>query len=225
MNRTTARKIIRAATDSGGDTDRYSNTDVDVALLLVGNDFVARTGCTHQLDQVAIVAATATVDFSALTGFRDEFLEEASVVESDDYAAGNVENGLRIVAWADLRLQRGQFGTSTGTPELLAFRTTTLAHLWRIPSHAGSLDVWWRPPFTTIDPGTADDGATLNIPDDLITPVLVHGAALIVQMTDPEAIEKALRSGAYDRHVMQSAGRGGRAPKSFRRKTLADLEE
>ncbi len=225
MTRTTARKIIRAATDSGGDTDRYSNLDIDVALLLVGNDFVGRTACTHQLSQVAIVAATATVDFVALTGFRDEFAEEISLVESPSYAAGVVQDALRVVAWSDLRLERGQRGIALGTPELIAFKTTTLAHLWRTPAYAGTLDVWWHPPFTSFDPGTADDGAALNIPDDLITPVLVHGAAVIVQMTDPEAIERALRTGAYDAHVMRSSGRGGRAPRSFRRTTLADMEE
>jgi hypothetical protein len=49
---------------------------------------------------------------------------------------------------------------------------------------------------------------TLNIPDDLIYPLMTFAAGIIPQLTEQEAIEKVFRSELWKDHVKRGKGRG-----------------
>lgn len=218
MNLTDARAIIRGALKSGADTNRYQDNDLDIALRLVGNHFVNATNCVLQRDEVPIVANDPLASFAPVLGFRPEFTEEILLKPSAAYPAARIGGGqLARVGLADVRAQRGG-RASTGVPTHIGFASDTAAELWPTPVAAGTLEVFWHPRFTPFAIGAA--GATLlNIPDHLLDPVLTYGAAVIVQLSDPEAKDRALKMGAYNDHVLRSAGTGGRGARSFYRRS------
>jgi hypothetical protein len=212
MTLTTARDIVRRRLKSGNDTDRYGDNDIDDAILLVGNDFVNRTSCTLTASIVPLVSGSDAVSFSALTDFRPERLKSIAVNTDSNYTARDVAGGMQVTDLAAIRRRQGEC-TSTGTPALIGFTDRTAAAVHPTPKANGTATVWWTEPFVTFTPGTGTpDSVALNIPADLIYPVLIYGATVIVQLTEVEQIEKALRSGAYNAHVLASTGRGGLAP-------------
>lgn len=205
---------MQRAARSGADEGRYTLEDLDIAILRVGNDFVSRTGCTLQVDIVDIVADAFEVDFSELIadGFRPEMLNEIRLDESADYAASVIPDSLDIVSLREVRNKRAR-DQSTGVPCKIGFLDWSEAELWKTPRDDGTLSVWWRPPFTSLTPGDAAGDTLLNIPADLIYPVL-DAAAVILQIHEPEKINAALRTGFYNDHVLRSAGAGGLGEKS-----------
>lgn len=79
MNLTTAREIVRRRVNSGNSSVRYTEGDIDDMIRLFGTDFVRRTDCVLDDDTLTITANVNTVDFSALTGFRPEFIRDLRV--------------------------------------------------------------------------------------------------------------------------------------------------
>lgn len=217
---TTAREIVRRRLKSGNDTDRYADEDIDDAILLTGNDFVTRTGCTLAKDTVSITAASDQVDFSSIDGFRPEFMRQLSIVPDSNYVAQQVAQGIDRTDFAEIQLRQGM-QPATSIPTMLGFTSLTQATIYPTPQYSGTLSVLWAPPFVSFTPGTATpDDVTLNIPADMVYAVLIYGATVIVQLTEVENIEKVLRSGAYEAHVQRSMGRGGLGAQVMQRLTI-----
>lgn len=193
------------------DADRYTDDDIDIAILRVGNDFVNRTGCTLQKSVVNLIQDDPAVSLVALTDFRPDMIDEVRVDVSAAYAVAAVTDSLSVVSLREVRNKRAR-DASTGVPCKIGFVDWTSAEVWKTPKAAGTLSIWWRPPFTAFTIGQGDESLLLNIPSDLIYPVL-DAAAVILQITEPEAVEKALRFGAYNDHVLRSSG-AGRGAKS-----------
>ena len=215
MNLTTARTIVRNAARSGLDTDRYSLTQVDIAIARVGNDFVNRTGCAVSLDSIDVTAEDPAVAFTDLIaeGFHPRRLLEVRLDESDDYAATSITDNLALVSLREIRNCLAQ-RTAVGVPLKIGFIDDDEAEVWPTPSYDGTLSVWWKAPFTTWTLGVADGSAiTLNIPEDLIWPVL-DCAAVIMQLQDPEAQNAQLRSGFYEQHVQANQDAGSRGERA-----------
>jgi hypothetical protein len=215
-----ARTLVRAHLRSGDSTDRYPDTRVDAAILDAGNDFVNRTRCTSSSFTVNLVADSDTVSFSgAPSGFRAHLIEEVLLNESADYLRATIGDGeVRVVDLAHLRRKQKE-DNAGGAPILLAFVSETSAEVWPTPEAAGTLTVWYDPPFTVFTPG-ADGATVLNIPDHLIQSVLANRAALTAQLPDVEPIDRQIRTALYEQHVRQSTGHGRRKIQSIHRETL-----
>jgi len=210
MTLTAARVILRAAARNAGDSTVHSDTDVDNAILSIGNDFVNRTRCVHEFCSVSLVDGTATLaDLgNTATGIRPDRIRRM-------YILGH--GPLSIVDMAAIEEMIETNGESEGVPLYIAFTGAEAATLYPTPDDDYTLKTQWYPPFTSFTAGTGSpDGVTLNIPDDLIRPVLEHGAVWKLQQTVPEhqGFVWQLKQ-SYEEHVARSMGACSLGPRAI----------
>ncbi len=175
-------RVRQGVVKSGGDPSRFSDFDIDFAIRTFGNDFVNRARCTRTISTLDLLLNNPAVDFSSLTGFVPDLLYEygALVVSSDwatatlsagavasiavNYSAiyattpaitftGDVACGMEITGLGDLYEMR-RCGSSSGTPQHLAFKSMSAADVYPPPKADGALNVCWTPTFTDFVPGT-----------------------------------------------------------------------
>lgn len=178
MSLTTARLWARQFARNAGSSTEYSNTDVDHALIVVGEQFARVTRCVRAAGSVALAAHSAVADFSGLTAFRPERILTAHILTK--------QCELEITDWQHLYKKQIECA-SEGAPRVLAFETWTTANVWPTPNVDLSLRIQYWQPFTNWTPGMAGDAAiSFNLPDDYMTQILTYGVPATLQHNEPE---------------------------------------
>jgi hypothetical protein len=195
--------------------DQNNSTNLDYAIQAAGNEFVSRTRCVIKSGEILL----ASPDDDIVSGdwasdFRADRLLRAWVRnESED---------LQVVAYREVvRLLDEDSGT--GIPTLIGFASTTTnaAKLWRYPSAAINIDYQYFPPFTAYTAGTGTDGTELNIPEDMIRPVINCGAVYYLLKNMPENadwVDRCRRD--FEQHIQNHMSRASTGARSAPRAML-----
>lgn len=179
MNLSDARTWILDAARNAGEPGTYSAERVDMALQFVGNQFCRTTHYLRRAASVTLTPSSPAVSFAAVSEFRPERLTQAYVV--------GFSGGVSIEDWQtvyDLVVDQA----SAGVPTKLAFEDDDVCNVWPIPDIAYTMRFrFWRP-FTTWTLGAEPSGVTLNLPDDVLMPILRYGAPAALQHSEPETL-------------------------------------
>lgn len=170
MTVSTARAWVRDALRDGGDSTIFSDATIDRAIQQAGNYYCRMTRSIKRTDSVTITEGSTSFPLTApiAAGFRPErvidvwITGQTTPLQLLDYAA--------VVALA-------ADDDSSDVPAVLAFLDESgNGYLWPEPDDDYTAKLRYWLPFTTWTAGS-DDSTTLNIPTDLIMPVLKDGAA------------------------------------------------
>ncbi len=199
---TDARLWVRDAIRDGADTSTFSDDTIDRAIQQAGNKYCRETRSIVRTDSVAITAeSTAFPVTTPLTlGFRPERIVDVWLTTEPD--------PLAIVSYENIQ-RKATVDAGAATPTHLAFLDDTSAGLlWRTPHEDLTARMRWWVPFTSWTPG-GSGSTTLNIPDDLIMPVLKYGAAAMALEANKETRALAgMLMEQFDAHILQNMGAG-----------------
>ena len=189
-------RLVLADAARNANSDSFNSTHYDYAILAAGNEFVNATRCISNTSTIALGDSDSTIATGEwATGFRADRLQRAWVRdESED---------LQIVAYRDVVRMLDEDSTE-GVPTHIGFISTTdnAAKVWRTTDAAYTVDYVWYPPFTVYTAGTATDSTELNIPEDLIRPVINAGAVSYLLRSMPENaswVDRLRRD--FDEHI------------------------
>lgn len=189
MDITTARAwVLDAVRDQSG----VETTQVDRATMHACREFCRLTRAITRTDDITITSGSSAFPLTVpiANGFRRERILRVWI---DGQA-----RPISVIGYPDLNELIAEGVAEEGYPTHLAIvsDTATAGVLWPTPAAAytGKLS-FWQPFGTTKSstfatswvPGTTSDlDAVLNIPDDLIAPVLTFGAAALIRTPSPE---------------------------------------
>lgn len=224
--------ILGISARNSGITDltgsAYELTEKHLAIRAVLNDFIRRTRCTRQQDTVDIEENEQEVDFSGVDGFdADRIIESGiAVVQSDDYSAISVVDGIDVVGLDQIREETACGGTSTGTPRIISFAPGfQSATVYPSPVADGELTFIWSPfltAFTLGDDSNDTANTVINVPGDLAIQAVRTGGVLVLEQGQLENVPltNPLRS-EYEALVSRSMGLGGLGVRSVRRQSVS----
>lgn len=233
MNITDARLYVRsAARDAGGSSSVYDATAVDQAILEAGDHFCRWTRYTKVSDSVTITEDSTS--FPTTTPQTKGFLPERII---DVWITGE-ETPLELIEYPALAIAAAR-DTGTGVPRALSFLTSTgNGTLWPTPDDGYTAVLrYWQPFGVTVStvyqqgwtPGTATAGTlagTINLPDDVLRPVLTLGAAGILKAPSPEEGYEVMKRGAFAEFVARMKGTGNLGSRViYREKSVAFQSE
>lgn len=181
--------------------DDYSTTQQDRAIIMAGNDFVNRTRCTRTtFANVTTTDGSNNIDPTEWpTGFRPDRLQRL-------WYATDFEQGIKIGDISDV-LAMHDHSAEEGEPTHIAFTEFTKAVVYPTPDAAYEISGIWVPPFTVYEAGTTTTSTVLNIPDDLIIPVITYGAVAVSQhsLIEHQGYVREARK-QYDDHIQRTIG-------------------
>jgi hypothetical protein len=165
-----ARARLRDQAANAGDTDVYEDDSLDNALQHVINDFVLDTDCLRQTDSLTLTSGSSTIDASSIDGFRSAFIKRAWIVGQDP---------IEITDHGQV-LELAKCKPRSAAPLLVGFSDWTSGDCWPTPDQTYTLKLSWAPPATIWTPGD-DDDVVINIPADLLIPIITYGATSALQ--------------------------------------------
>lgn len=198
---------------------RYTNTQIDHAIKMAGDEFVRKTRCARTTATTNLTADQNQVSFSAVADFTPERL----ILAEADHATEDAINILKQVDYAYVRRlienqehRREHWESSlndvdhSGLPTHIGFRNRADAYVYPEPDAAHTLKLVYFAPFTDWTPGTASPGdVTLNIPDDMIYGVLWWGAPAILEHTSTKARYQSESYRRFQEHIRDCRGVAG----------------
>lgn len=208
-----ARQLARKAVQVNAST--YSDTEVDLCLSYIGNDFVEATRCAIGSGTVA-VGTTTEVTMNGLSGFDPAKAIRFTVIDAD-----GIEKVIDRVGWEEMLANIEALGTTPGTslPTQIAFLDSETARINGAPgTTAQAIRAVWHDQFTQWTAGGTVTTTELNIPRRMAYQVFHDGAGAVLSIQDPTArmrsegwrayLAHRERSKAYpgnDRGVIQSS--------------------
>jgi hypothetical protein len=206
MTLTTARDWVRNAVSDAKDGNRYSDTDIDRAIISAGQEFCRRTKCLKRVDSVSVSAGDEDFPLTGnpLTyGFRPERLIDVFLMGEPD--------SLKVIDYTDLNAALAE-DTTQGTPGAIAFLDAATAQLYPIPdiAYTAKLRFWLQ--FSDWTPGTSSpDSIILNLPNDYLPAVLNDGAPAILTAPDKKNAFSVAARARFEAYIvgMLSAGTFG----------------
>lgn len=206
-----ARLWVRNACRDSVDTTAENVANIDRAIQLVGNHFCRATKYVKRTDSVAITNASTAFPLAA--SIAAGFLPERKL---DAWIDGQPDP-LRFASYAELNTLAANGSVGGSAPTHLAFLDNASdGLLWPTPGAAYTARLRFWQPFTTWTLGAEDAGTLatqLNLPDDVIMPILSDGAAAILKAPSPEKAFGSQAWGrflAYERQMMGAGGLGER---------------
>lgn len=168
MDLVEARKVLMDSV-LHADANAFDVDKQDRALRVSFERFMRETKIARTVGSVTIANAATTLDVTAtLTDFRPECLTSAPYISAE-----NVQ--LQVVSFDCLLTRKNTSGTTSGTPELIAWLSPSLGHLFPTADAQYTLSVPYWQPFTAFTPGTKTN-PTLNVPDRWAYDVIWSGA-------------------------------------------------
>lgn len=225
MNLTTARAFVSSAVRDGSSE---SATNIDQAIQAACDRFCRLAKCVIKTDSVAITEDSTSFPLAVplANGFRPERVLDAWITGEPDPLALIDYGTLNTLAAND---------DGTGVPTRLAFLDNTgNGLLWPTPNDDFTAKLrYWQPFGITVSsvfstswtPGTADAdtlAGTLNIPDDVIKPVLYEGAAAILKGPSPEVAYASAAWARFLDYCREMAGSGNLGARTMQRGRASD---
>lgn len=219
---TTAREIVEllAIRLPGGEvaagTDNLKR--LDYAIKAAGDEFVRRTKCVRKTNSsLTLTADSEAFSTSSITDFHPDRLIKIEVNHPDTdtkYPALRVSYD-EVRNWRLYGFDRTESypyangADLTGVPCVFGWKDATSAIVAPLPSIAWEIFLTYWEPFTSWTIGTATpNSVTLNIPDDVIMPVLQHGAAFYLNKAASPAAASMDRS-LFEKHIIETRGNYG----------------
>ncbi len=223
MDLTEAVNVIRVFARNGTSTKMYTDANIHRVIIIIGNDFIRRTGCLKTVTTKDVAPDDATVDLTALTGFRPTLLRRAYVDQEnkgDGFASVYLKD-IEVIDFSAIREYRGNCNSS-GTPESLAFSTWETAEIYPKAKYPCKIKFQWYTPFTTIVPGVTAGNTTLNIPEILFFEALATGGCATLQKNEPEhAAFVAQQMALYEKYINEVKKAGCMGAKVIRKQKRA----
>jgi hypothetical protein len=212
MTVATAREFVRDSLRDGGDSSHFATATIDRSIQMAGDEFCRRTRAVVRTDSVAITAASTSFPLTApiAAGFRPLRVLDAWVQSE--------ETPLILTDYEDVNRLHATYPGRSGVPTHLGFLDESgNGYLFPTPSEAATAKLRYALPFTTWTAGSGDD-TSLNIPTDLIIPVLKYGAAANALGANKETRELSghLR-GLFEQYIAETRGLGGLGVKEIQR--------
>lgn len=216
---TTAREIVELLAVRLPGAETAAGTDnikrVDYAIKAAGDEFVRRTKCARTTDDTLVLTADdEDFDTSSLTDFDPSRVIK---IEVEHPTEGTIYPARRstydtVRTWRRNGIERYDYYPYTnsadqvGVPAVFGWRDASNAIVAPLPGLAWKVLLTYWDLFTSWTIGTATpNSVTLNIPDDLIYPVLQHGAAFYLnKAVAPQ--QAMLDRQLFDKHIRESAG-------------------
>lgn len=189
--------------------DQNNSTNLDYAIQAAGNEFVSRTKCVMSYDTVVILSPTEIITSGSFAGdFRPDRLLRA-------WVSNEVED-LQVIDFREIQRMH-QNDSSEGVPTHIGFSSANddAAMVWRVPPSPGyTLEYQYHAPFTVYTAG-GDGSAELNIPEDMIRPVIQCGAVYYLLKNMPENaawVDRCRRD--FEAHIEQNKYRASTGVRS-----------
>lgn len=188
---------------------------IDYAIKAAGDEFVRRTKCVRKTnDTLTLTADDEDFDTSSLSDFDPSRLIKIEVEHPTDatiYPARRAAYDT-VRTWRRHGIERNEWYPYTnsadyvGIPAVFGWRDKSNAIVAPLPAVAWKVLLTYWEPFSSWTIGTGTPGSvTLNIPDDLIMPVIHHGARSYFNMaTNPASA--SLDRQLFEKHIMESRG-------------------
>lgn len=201
-----ARLWVRQFARNAQSSSMYSDSDVDRAIMTVGDDFVWKTNATRTLSSLSIISGTSTITSGFATGFVPERILRAYIATYNDLTITTHETVLRLLK---------DNAISAGTPTHLGFYSTTALEMYPTPDANYTLKVLWVPPFSSFTVGTGSPtGVTFNLPDEYLRVMWTYGAPAMLQHNEPEHAYASESWKKYEEFRNRLVGAGGLGARS-----------
>lgn len=188
---------------------------LDYAIKAAGDEFVRRTRCTRTTnDALTLTADSEAFVTSSIADFdpsRLIMIEVRHPTTSTVYPAKQVSykkvrtdrlNGVERGPWYPYTNSADQIGI----PNEFAWRDAANAIVAPLPGVAWEVLLTYWEPFTSWTIGTGSSSSvTLNIPDDVIQPVLHNGVRAYFNMAESPASASLDRS-LFEKHISECRG-------------------
>jgi hypothetical protein len=210
--RTLARQFVRNASDP----TNYSDSHLDAALMLAGEDWVTRVK-PRTLATLTLTANAQTMG-NMPTAWRPEYHLAATLLSPDSTP---VDPNIVFTDYSEIRRQMWIYGGTssmpTGAPTMFAFPNngSTGGVVWPIPNASYSMLLWYWTAFPTWTAGGTASVDFSTIPDEQLRIIATDGVESKLQATEPQnrvlAVEAAQRfeNAIWRIKARNAGGRGG----------------
>lgn len=214
----TAREILDLGSRMpGSETSAGTNNlkRVDWAIKAACDEYVRMTKCTRTTnDSLTLTADSEDFSTSSVTNFDPSRIIKIEVehpTSGQKYAARQASYDT-VRTWRLHGIERYEWYPYTnnadfvGTPEVFGWRDNANAIVAPLPQIAWKVLLTYWEAATSWTIGTASPAdVTLNIPDDVIIPVIQHGAAFYLNKSVHPASASMDRQ-LFDKHIVETRG-------------------
>jgi hypothetical protein len=167
-------RTCTSAAVSGDGHGAIANPNIDRSIRWAGNRFLSETKCVRTTGTKATVSGTATIDPSTMTDFLPGTLLTPPYISSENRRLWTVD--------FSALLNKRNLSDVQGVPEMIAFLSDTVAHLYPTPDAIYTLTFhYWRPlaatGATAFTIGMSDDSISLNVPERYVDAVCIGASA------------------------------------------------
>lgn len=195
-----ARQYVRDNARNAGSSSAYTEQQIDRVI----NKLV--TAVTHELKlpklavAIAFVGGSNSIDISSLVsaGFEPHHFLEAYITS----AIPGYDPVLNTIDYAEMLKMIAEDSTQA-VPRYLAFPTSSTCVCYPTPEISYSGSIRWFKQFTQITPGAA--GTTvIDVPTEVLLPILTEGCPLFLMRTQPESTPAALQTMSWYRDAVNA---------------------
>ncbi len=200
-----ARQFVRQAADSS----MYSDTQIDRALQLAGDEWMRITHAKKTTGTQTLTAGSNVLP-TIPTGWAPEYAIQQYLTLAGEIVAPNIE----FVDYIEVLQQRKRLGNPSGQPQFIGYADLdTTGECTPTPNAAFVLHWWYWQPFTNWTPGGIC--TSFNLPDEHLRIIATDGAEAFLQTNEKDnagvaaaALERFQRKARAIRGRM-AGGRGG----------------
>lgn len=180
-----------------------SPSNLDRAIRWAGNRWMRETKSVRSIATKATVAATETIDPSTMTDFLPGCLLSAPYIAS-------LNRKLWVVDLSTI-INKRNLSSSSGVPEMIAFASSSVAHLYPTPDAIYTLSFHYWLPLTTFTIGADNPSAiTLNIPDRYADDIALGAAGHVIRPY-PGIPNGGDKLGEFERAIQRAKGEAAEA--------------
>ena len=185
-------------TSVGGDGSGLSTKSIDRSIRWAGQRWMRETRMVRTIGTVNTVANTTTIDPSSMTDFLPGCLLNTPYISSNN-------RRMWVVELSAIIHQRFLSGAS-GVPEMIAFASSTVAHLYPTPDAIYTVSFHYWQPFTSFAVGLVDgDSVTLNIPDRYVDDLAIGAAGKLI-LSYPGIPSGPEKMALFEQSIMRAKG-------------------
>ena len=198
MNLVEARKTLMDSV-LHADANSFAEDKQDRALRYAFERFMRETKIARTVASITIASGASTLDVTATaTDFRPECIVAAPYISAENVM-------LQVVGFDNLIQRKNTSGTTTGTPEMIAWLAPATGHIFPTADAQYTLSVPYWQPFTSFTPGTKAN-PTLNCPDRWAYDVIWTGARGALLRGAPGHPDWEAADAQFERLIQEAKG-------------------
>lgn len=218
MTLKTARSILELSSRlPGSETSAGTNnlSRVDYALKAAFDEYVRETKCTRTTnDTLTLTADSEDFSTAGVSNFDPSRIIRIGIEDPDDGSIFDAEHAGydEVRQWRISRTGRLEWADylgsafKSGMPRVFGWRDASNAIVAPLPSKAWKVRLTYWETATSWTIGTSSPAdVVLNIPEDVIQPVIQHGAAFYLHKTTHPAAA-AMDRQLFNQHIADTRG-------------------